>query len=266
MTKTINCPHCGRPLSLVASGRHRGLQQSRQTTAFQHSQRLNHAQPAAVPDAAEWQRVTPVDRLHTGDVLTSIADGSVAFIVVAIAAGGIIWYVGGFIRIEGHRYEISYILAFGTGLVAFCYRYFGGMQIARSLLEVIETATNKDIDGDGHIGAPVEKPPPVNLEITQRSTTGTFQRMFDKPLPGNISEKKFTEWARAVLEMPDLTQTRWVGGESWQFVREDYASLLAMLEEGKIVKRKSKAKNAAYFLTSAGTRSLRHWVMAGFGE
>lgn len=140
------------------------MRQSRQTTTFQHSQHLSHTQSATVPDAAEWQRVTPIDRLHTGDVLTSIADGSVAFIVATIAVAGIIWQIGGFVRVEGHTYQIAYILAPGVGLAAFCYRYFGGMQIARSLLEIIETATNKDIDGDGHIGPPPE-PQVVKVEV-----------------------------------------------------------------------------------------------------
>ncbi len=231
------CPHCSKSLIIFPGGSSPGPDW-RQMAQFESTQGGD-----GVPSAGDWQKVTPVGRLNTGDVTTAIYDAFVSCMLVSSGGAVICWYAG-------WPWSWSLIAGFGTAL----WRYFGGVHLAKSLLEIVESLSPQAPQSE-----PVPEPLPVPLEVIQKNKAGIIQRMFRFSLPDGVSESQFIEWSRGVLLRPDLTQARWVTTDG--FIRDDYIKLLALLDESGVIKRKSRAKNAAYELTPAGRRSLRGYIL-----
>ena len=253
MNKTnATCPHCGQSIIMTAAPLVRRPQQGgrwRANSLTMHSSAasLTEAAPTATA-AGDWQRITPVGRLEPRDITTAIYDAAISFGLITVGGVAVAWW-------------LEWPLAIGpaSGFSVAMWRYFGGIRLAQGLLETVESLTNKDINKDGHIGSPEPaRPQPVPLEIIQKSEAGLILRMFRFELPAGISTELFTEWARGVLMVDDLTQARWVSKD--KFARDDYTDLLGKLAEANIVRRSGRAKNASYSLTRHGKNALRHYL------
>ena len=165
------CPHCGQSLSISPLSPGPGRSGWQQLTTLQHSQQLNNFSTVPmVASAAEWQKVTPVSRLEPKDVVTSVFDAGVSFLLVTVGAAGVCWY-----------FEVDLWIALAAGFLVALWRYFGGLSLAKSLLEVVETVTQRDIDQDGEIGQPEPERHTVRVEV--KSDQG--QRWQFADLPGS---------------------------------------------------------------------------------
>ncbi len=242
------CPHCSKSLIILPGGSSSpGLGPGwRQSVQFQSIQGGDGV-PSAVNLPGDWQKVTPVGRLNTGDVTTSLYDALVSFCLVSVGGVGVCLYAG-------WPWPWALIAGYGWSM----WRYFGGVHLAKNLLEIVESLSAPQSEPEPE---PVLEPEPlpIPLEVVQKNQAGIIQRMFRFSLPGKIDESLFTEWIRGVLRRDDLTQSRWVGPDS--FVREDYVKLLALLLKSEIIERVGKAKNAPYGLTVEGRRSLRRYIL-----
>ena len=243
------CPHCGCNLILMQTASAPPVSgQWHKMSNFQNVSTSPFQQPIAPAAGDDWQRVTPVGRLTPLDVTTSLYDAGVSFVLVSIGAGCLCWY-----------FDWPLIIPPACGFTAACWRYFGGMNLARNLLEIVESITRSDLNQDGFVGKP-EPPAPIPLEVTHKTEAGIIQKMFRFDLPPGVTEAGFIKWVRGVLSMPDLTQARWVSSNI--FTREAYVDLLDKLLEAGIIARTGKTKNAGFELTPAGLRALRRYLLA----
>lgn len=157
------CPHCGQQL-VIATGPSRTGAGLPARTGWQPLGRLESSQRlhnvgAAAPEmpAGDWQKVTPVGRLTTQDVTTSIYDAGVSGGLVTVTVFGVCWY-----------FDWPLVISPVAGIGVVLFRYFGGMLLAKSLLEIVETITQRDIDRDGQIGSEPPSPPHrVQVEIRE---------------------------------------------------------------------------------------------------
>jgi hypothetical protein len=62
-----------------------------------------------------------------------------------------------------------------VGFVVFGLRYFGGMRLAQSLLEIVESLTHRDLDGNGQVGAAKPEPPLVVRVETKSEDSRRWQ-------------------------------------------------------------------------------------------
>lgn len=164
----LTCPHCGRPVEVhlaaqpdfvqIPGGWRRADGQTLASTS-----RLSAAVRAGLEEEfnsgsreANYERITPVGRLEPRDVLTSLLDAGVTFGFFTLGVGGACWY-----------FESPYIVvpAVASGFVAGCVRYYGGLALAKSLLQTIESVTRRDLNGDGHIGQPQQPAPPHTIRV-----------------------------------------------------------------------------------------------------
>ncbi len=238
------CPHCNKSLIILpgdfsSPGLGPGWRQSAQ---FQSVQGGDGA-PSGLP--GDWQKITPIGRLGVADVTTSLYDALVSFCLVSAGSLGVCFWAG---------WPWSWSLAGGFSVAL--WRYFGGVHLAKNLLEIVESLSAPQSEPEPE---PVPEPLPIPLEVVQKNQAGIIQRMLRFNLPDGVSESQFIFWARGVLQRQDLTQSRWVGANN--FVRDDYVKLLTVLDEAGIVERKGKAKNSAYELTIEGRRSLRRYIL-----
>ncbi len=231
------CPHCRKSLIILPGG-----SSSPGPGGWRQMAQLQSVAGDGAPSVGDWQKITPIGRLVPTDVTTSLYDAVVSFCLVSVGGVGICFYAG-------WPWPWALIAGYGWSM----WRYFGGVHLAKNLLEIVES-----------LSAPQSEPEPsklsesVNLEVVRRNEAGVFQKMFRASLPGNISEGQFAEWCKRVLMRPDLTQARWV--DSGEFARNDYTDLLVLLGEGEIVRRKSKAKNAPWVLTDEGRKTLNYYI------
>ncbi len=251
MAKNLtHCPNCDHPLIIMAARPVRQPAWQPGLATLQHSAPMQSTSVSVEP-GDEWQRITPIGRLSTGDVTTAIYDAGVSFVLVTIASGVAIWLING-LEFGGYIIDLGWWAAPVSGVSVALWRYFDGMGIARGLLEIVETLKQSKS------APPPPKPDPVPLEVIQRDKAGVFQRMFRASLPAGISEEKFLNWCKYVVLRPDLTQSKWVA--SGEFVRTDYTKLLDTLGESGVVKRKSKAKNSEWVLTPEGKETLTFYI------
>ncbi len=245
------CPHCGRSITISLSVPHpRGSHWHTNKTQTLHSNTVNiipgHNQLEST--AGDWQKITPISRLEPRDITTALYDAAVSFSLITTGSGVLAWVLD---------WPIWIAPAGGFGVAL--WRYFGGIQLAKGLLEIVESISNKDINNDGHIGrSEPTKPLPIPLEVVQKTDTGLFQRMFRFELPENITIELFSDWARGVLMVNDLTQARWVSRD--RFSRDDYTTMLAHLAESGIIRRGGNARNASYDLTRHGRNALKLFI------
>lgn len=172
------CPHCNRPITvhLDASsdidgfkpipGGWRRTEQSEMSSTVRAPLLTEYSDDDfPVKTEASYERITPIDRLKPVDILTSLMDAGVTFCLISLGIGGACWY-----------WEAPYIIvpAISSGFLAGCLRYYGGLALAKSLLQTIESVTKRDLDQDGHIGQP---PPPqqhtVRVELKETNDQGS---------------------------------------------------------------------------------------------
>lgn len=150
-----NCPHCGRTIEL---SKPTGYQPARLVTSRRHGYRLQSSAAAIAggqpPAGGDWQKITPVGRLEPKDITTSLYDAGISFGLVTIGALGVVWWQ-----------EWPVWMAPATGFTIGMWRYFGGIKLASGLLEVVETVTGADINGDGNVGDKPAPPPVVKVEL-----------------------------------------------------------------------------------------------------
>ena len=246
MTAT-KCPHCGRSIVISLNVPHQKTSHwhtNKQQTLHSNTVNIVPGHNQTEPAAGDWQKITPISRLEPRDITTAIYDASVSFGLITTGGGALVWAL-----------DWPLWTAPAAGFSLALWRYFGGIALAKGLLEIVENISNKDINNDGHIGRPEPtKPQPIPLEVVQKSDTGLFQRMFRFELPENITIELFSTWARGVLMVNDLTQARWVSRE--KFSRDDYTTMLAHLAEAGIIRRTGNARNASYVLTRHGRNAL----------
>lgn len=149
---STQCPYCHQSVALIPVGF------AHQPDRYPVSLESAVASPLALSPAAapgEYQKITPIARLEPKDITTALYDSSVSFVLVSLAGGAAVWALGW-----------PWVVAPAIGLAAAVWRYFGGLSLARSLLEVVETITQKDIDHDGKAGKKQEHV--VRVEMKDR--------------------------------------------------------------------------------------------------
>lgn len=234
-----NCPYCGRQIRLERAAATVGREVL--LTEFQQAVYSPLTAPPVPPGGGDWRRVTPVGRLEPKDVLTAGLDAGVSFGLVTIAGVGVCWVL-----------NWPWALAPASGMAAAIIRYYGGVKLAASLLEIVESVTATDLNHDGKVGA---APSPVPMEVIHKNEAGSVLKMLRFDLPAGVTEAQFRQWAEAVLANGDLTQARWVSRS--KFTREDYTGLIAAMEQAGLVRRSGERANAPYELTRAGRNALR---------
>ena len=246
----VTCQHCGRqnhynvsPAQLAASPRK--LAQLNSDTRHIFDQ-VADAPPLAQPAAlGEWRKSTPVAKLQSGDITAVLYDSGVVLIIVAIAGSFFTWLIWG-----GPWYIVGPAFGFLAGSI----RYLGGVNFARGLTRVVETAINRDIDGDGHVGRP--QPESRTIEIVHKNERGGVKSMhrFDH-LSANTVEH-LDQFAKAVLAGRGLAEANWTG-RSGLFSKSEYGALMDALSEAGIVQWVNpKAKAQGREVTRGGRRAL----------
>jgi len=142
------CPYCHQSVALIPVGF--ANRPDRYPITLESAAVTPWAMPPAAA-ASDYQKITPIARLEPRDITTAIYDSGVSFALVALA-GGAISYAAGW----------PWLVSPASGLAVAIWRYFGGLSLARSLLEVVETITQKDIDKNGIVGKPA---PVVKVEV-----------------------------------------------------------------------------------------------------
>lgn len=176
------CPHCNRPLTVRldtagdAAGNIDGFEPvpggwRRRQTLASHSHLNAAIRSAALGEdgplarEANYEKVTPVGRLEPRDVATSLLDAAVTFGFAGAGLGGLLWY-----------FESPYIFypALASGFASAVFRYYGGIGLAQSLLQTVESVTRRDLNHDGHIGPRPEQSEvrTVRVELKEESGQG----------------------------------------------------------------------------------------------
>jgi len=193
------CPHCGESLTISPTAVSSSRWQKYRT--FQHSAQLSGS---GAPGFGDWEKVTPISRLEPRDVTTALYDCGVSFGLVSLALVGPVWYFE----------QLPWWISPAGGLVVALWRYFGLMSVARSLLEVVETITQADINDDGQVGPPQRQV--VSVEVKNESG----QRWQFADLPG--SPQAVQGLAVAVLAGESFSERSAV---SAGLTQEDFRSL-----------------------------------------
>jgi hypothetical protein len=147
------CPYCKQQLSIIPFNSPVSTFFNRHTT-FENASPTPFSMPITA-QPTDYQKVTPIARLEPRDVTTALYDSGVSFVLVALAGGAIAYAAG-----------LPWLVSPAGGLTIAMWRYFGGLNLARSLLEIVETITHKDIDKDGVVG----KPTVVKVEVKNKGT------------------------------------------------------------------------------------------------
>lgn len=185
MGKNFNCPHCGGHLTIGMAGvpPHIISGHSSKSRTYQSSVKTALPQVASTmpidDPTQDWQRVTPVGRLTPVDVTTSIYDGLISFLLVTLGLSGLLWYT-----------DMPLVVAPATGFAVACWRYFGGMRLAKSLLEMIETLSERKE------AEPVEQQIKHTLSVETKTESGKRWQFAD--LPGQPAALQ--EFAQRVIE------------------------------------------------------------------
>ena len=152
-----HCPHCGRPVVVR-------LRAGGSTAGGWRQKRLLSSTAPALPGPGssaherEYEKVTPIGRLEPRDVTTALYDAAVSCGLVTVGVGAVCWLA---------EAPLIAAPALGSGFVVGCLRYFGGLSLAKSLLEMVESVIDRDIDGDGHVGAPPATAHTVRVEVKE---------------------------------------------------------------------------------------------------
>jgi hypothetical protein len=166
------CPHCQAQLVIMPGSQvHGGW---RQLPVMQQTAAGAFPEPAVT--TGDWQRVTPIGRLEPRDITTAIYDAGVSFGLVTIAAGFTVVLLDVYDccgDLQAH-WTRDWWLAPAAGLAVALFRYFDGVGLAKSLLEIVETLVSRDIDGDGQVGQP--QPPPQTVRVEMRHNDPAGQR------------------------------------------------------------------------------------------
>ncbi len=145
-------------------------------------------------------------------------------------------------------FELKLVL--GAGLIVSFATWYWQIKGDRSLLSIVEkTLTNRDIDGDDHVGEPPE--PQKNLRVTvtekqkgSKSWTGYFESPIDEPVLG--------EYARAILLNRTTGEREWTG-EGRPFSIDGYITFRdELMERGLFRWKNKKSVNQGFKLTARG--------------
>ncbi len=246
-----NCPHCGRIVALVPV---------KQTApvGYQPYNKLQSTPPwsgqgpSGDNEADEWYKMTPIDRLNPRDIYTALLDTTVTAGLSMAVVSGLAYYL---------HWPWQAIPT--AGVLAACWRYFGGINMAHRLLQTVESWSRRDLDGDGHTGPPpaAAPAPRIGLEVIHKSDREEFKQMFRSDLPEDISPDDFLEFAQGVvLEKRGLAESAWCG-QGKPFSKAKYSQLLESLTQAGLIRwRNEKSPAQGRELTGAGRRSLMQFV------
>lgn len=193
------------------------------------------ALPAA-PATGDWQKVTPVGRLEPKDITTAIYDSGISFALITLAAGAVVYAAGW-----------PWLVAPAGGLGVAMWRYFGGLRLARSLLEVVESITQTDLNHDGKVGKTEHV---VKVEIKDR---GKWQFA---TLPGKPAA--LVSFAQAVIaNQPGVSFSERTAVDAG-LTQEQYGDLRdVFIDRGWAVWNHPTRRQAGVTLTVSGKAVLR---------
>lgn len=136
------CPYCGKALVVVKENYPWSVTlPQRQMTQLENVAATPFSLPTAPAGGGKWQKVTPVGRLEPKDITTALYDSGVSFVLITLAGSALVYAAGW-----------PWLVAPAGGLVVAMWRYFGGLGLAESLLEMVETITQTDLNRDGAVG------------------------------------------------------------------------------------------------------------------
>ena len=162
----------------------------------QNLQNLATTAPPVSPGQG-WERITPIDRLNREDVWTALLDAVATFGIVSIVGGITVMFIYVVAPTSYTIGEETYHLHLGwwllgavpvLGALGGMVRYFGGLQLAKNLLEIVESAID--------VSRPEPQPEPepqrhvIGVEIKESSGRWQFGE-----LPGSDLAVYDLAWA-----------------------------------------------------------------------
>ena len=240
----VVCPNCGHVFS--RPGENAGWQAM---THFRQSVTAvaGGVAPASVPQPiGDFERRAPARAASfESDVLVpatqALITGAVAIVpgILVTVWAGWRWYVP---------------LEIGAGVMTLMWLYL--LDAHRKLLWLVEYASNRDIDGDGEVGAP-SPAPPVRLEVRHADADGRGKRYQFFDLPDGVTREMLAEFAAGYARR-GLSLSAWTG-RGKPFSRAQYAALMAVLEDAGIVAWLDPANKAqGRYVTHAGKAALKY--------
>jgi hypothetical protein len=243
------CPHCGQPLAIVpAQPTYQGWRQP--ITFNSTAPTITAPLDAPAPAYSKYERRQPArPATWESDVLVPLAQSAMWGVIGGLLSIGLPAFA-----------HWPWWTPFPAFVLSTSVAWWIISSDHHRALWIVEKMTGRDIDGDGHTGAPKPEsaPPVISLEMTARTEAGTFVKMFRFDLDKSITEALFQQWGREALKNADLTQARWVKRN--KFTREAYTDLLDKLEQADLVQRVGSAKNAPYELTREGKQTISRYL------
>lgn len=127
-------------------------------------------------------------------------------------------------------------------------------------LWTIESATKRDIDGDGHIGQPQPEETTVRLEVTHKNEQGKRAKVSLPTLPRGVTLAMFANWCQQVgsgISTP--SEVDWAG-RGKPFTKTPYRQFLTIMQDNGVIIKDGPASNSPWVVTAAGRRALPYWA------
>lgn len=248
-TTIAKCPSCNAPIILSArptihpANAPRGIMQS-----------VAPAGPVSLPaEPSEWEKTTPVGRLQPVDVTTAVYDASVVMIIIMILSG-----IGIFLVYLIFDFYIWWEGAPIVGFCAFAIRYFGGLNLAKGLLEIAEYFTSAPDQPEPEIIK--AEPEEIQLHITHADDQGKVIKRERPMLPNNIPLESFYEWCQQVSSgAKGLTEAEWAG-KGLPFGKTAYRDLQSFMAKRGVIEKSGNAKNSKWQLALGSRAALKGWA------
>lgn len=240
------CPHCGRTVYLSKIGTEPAVRPQMKTLELSMSAPwMSSDDVPARPDFAEWERREPV-RAATweSDVIVCWGQAVIsgAFITM-FASGLVIWR------------EWPWFVAFIPGAFTAAAVWFVTMSDARSMLRRVETIINRDLDGDGFKGEPVEHRTVIEGRIGDGEHVKDFVLYFDGVEPERI-ETLF----RAALGGASLSEPAWCGAGK-PFSKKQFVGVRdRMIDAGLWGWVNDEAHRQGVRVSAAGRALMSRWL------
>lgn len=244
MTTAFRCPHCGAHLTVSAAGQQTGAYsvpfQERTMRGFN----LGTGEAEAIRQAT---RVTPAQRQPTreSDVVVPFQKALITTGVLGVSVIGIAvassWDGGEVIK---------FLVVGGPLTMAGAWLYF--MRFHQSLLRVVETIVNRDIDGDGVVGEPPMGTPIPRVEVVVSEPNHYGGRI--SFLGFAVSPDDLERIARFAVSGRSITESGWSGRGKTFATRGDFNAFRDRLIDRGYAAWKSTDNRHGWEITERGLR------------
>lgn len=247
------CPHCHNLIELAKAGQpatgdgwRRIVTSEMHTTAAAPWSTPGAAMPST--DFATYEKRQPAREPNVqSDVVVPMLQAGLTGLAVGVPSAalmGLLGYTTGQAMITGA----------GLALAAVSVTWLLKMDMHTKLLWLVESATGRDVNGDGTTGQPPAPPAaPVRVELAQ----GTKTRLIDLP----ATDAQLCAIAQTVLTGGTFSRR----GLAEIVSETEYSALKSAMLAGGLLASKGTGTTAGVELTPAGRAVLRRLVVVGGG-